>query len=146
MCRSHAAVRSLVTEMVEKFDRPTVIDMEAGLEHLSRGTGQKVDTMLIVLEPYYKSMETAARISEIASEVEDLDHIYAVANKVRSQDDESALRQFCQQRDLDLIAIVPEDETVRHADRHGVALLDHDTSAPAVLSITALAEKLMAQA
>ena len=146
MCRSHAAVRSFVAEMVENYDRPTVIDMEAGLEHLSRGTGQKVDTMLIVLEPYYKSMETAARIREIAREVDTLGRIYAVANKTRSEDDESALRQFCQQRDLNLIAIVPDDETVREADRRGVALLDHDGSSPAVRSITALAETLIAQA
>jgi CO dehydrogenase maturation factor len=146
MCRSHAAVRSLVADMVEKYERPTVIDMEAGLEHLSRGTGQKVDTLLIVLEPYYKSMETAARIKEIAGEMEDLGQIYAVANKTRSEEDESALRQFCEQRDLNLIAMVPEDETVRQADRRGVALLDHDASAPAVRSITALAERLMAHA
>ncbi|HXV79456.1 MAG TPA: hypothetical protein VEG60_06230 [Candidatus Binatia bacterium] len=146
MCRSHAAVRSLVAEMVESYDRPTVIDMEAGLEHLSRGTGQKVDTMLIVLEPYYKSMETAARIREIAREVETLGRIYAVANKTRSEEDESALRQFCQQRDLNLIATVPDDETVREADRRGVALLDHDTSSPAVRSITALAETLIGHA
>jgi CO dehydrogenase maturation factor len=146
MCRSHAAVRSLVTEMVEKYERPTVIDMEAGLEHLSRGTGQKVDTLLIVLEPYYKSMETAARIKEIAGEMEDLSHIYAVANKTRSEEDELALRQFCEQRNLNLIAMVPEDETVRQADRRGVSLLDHDASAPAVRSIMALAEKLMAHA
>ena len=145
MCRSHAAVRSLVGEMVENYERPTVIDMEAGLEHLSRGTGQKVDTLLIVLEPYYKSMETAARIKELAEEMEDLGHIYAVANKTRSAEDESALRQFCEQRNLNLIAMVPEDETVRQADRRGVSLLDHDASAPAVRSITALAEKLMAQ-
>ena len=146
MCRSHAAVRSLVGEMVENYERPTVIDMEAGLEHLSRGTGQKVDTLLIVLEPYYKSMETAARIKEIAGEMKDLRRVYAVANKTRSEEDESALRQFCGQRNLNLIAMVPEDETVRQADRRGVSLLDHDASAPSVRSITALAEQLMAQA
>ena len=107
--------------MVENYDRPTVIDMEAGLEHLSRGTGQKVDTMLIVLEPYYKSMETAARIREIAREMEDLGRIYAVANKTRSRLTNWRLRQFCEQRDLNLIAIVPEDEAVRQADRSGVS-------------------------
>ncbi|HSF58692.1 MAG TPA: hypothetical protein VLD83_11530, partial [Candidatus Binatia bacterium] len=113
---------------------------------LSRGTGQKVDTMLIVLEPYYKSMETAARIREISREVETLGRIYAVANKTRSEEDKSALRQFCQQRDLNLIATVPDDETVREADRRGVALLDHDASSPAVRSITALAETLIGNA
>lgn len=146
MCRSHAAVRSLVAEMVEKYDRPTVIDMEAGLEHLSRGTGQGVDTLLIVLEPYYKSMETAARISEIAGEMAALGRIYAIANKVRSLEDESALRQFCHQHSLQLITMIPEDEGVREADRLGLALLDHDPSAPAVRSITDLAGELMAEA
>ena len=46
----------------------TIVDMEAGLEHLSRGTGRHVDALLVVMEPYYKSLETARRCAELGRE------------------------------------------------------------------------------
>jgi len=46
-------VRALIQEMVEQYDQPTIVDMEAGLEHLSRGTIRYVDCILIIIEPYF---------------------------------------------------------------------------------------------
>jgi CO dehydrogenase maturation factor len=134
-------VRSVIGAMVEQWERPAVIDMEAGIEHMSRGTGQHVDTMLIVMEPYFKSMETGARISELASEM-GVRHIYVVANKTRSQEDESSLEQFCRQRNLNLIGMVPEDESVEKADRLGIAMLDFDGTSPAVRQLTRITQQL----
>jgi len=56
MCRSHAAVRSVIGAMVEEWNRPAVIDMEAGIEHMSRGTGQHVDTILVVIEGRHRAL------------------------------------------------------------------------------------------
>ena len=141
MCSAHATVRSLLAEMIEKSARPTVVDMEAGLEHLTRGTARHVDTMLIVIEPYYKSMETAARMHELAGEL-GVRHVYTVANKSRALADEEALRQFCQQKHLNLITVIPEDAAVQQADRVGMAPLDYDAAAPAVRCIGELGQKL----
>jgi len=58
MCGAHAAVRHLLGGMQE-LNVITVIDMEAGLEHLSRGTDRHVDALLVVAEPYFKAVETA---------------------------------------------------------------------------------------
>jgi len=141
MCGAHAAVRSLLGAMVEKYTRPTIIDMEAGLEHLTRGTARYVETMLIVIEPYYKSMETAARIHVLAHEL-GVRHVYTVANKIRSTEDEMALEQFCQQKSLNLIALIPEDDTIQQADRVGMAPLDYDAAAPAVKRLGEVAQQL----
>ena len=54
MCGAHAAVRRLLGGVHEP-NVITVIDMEAGLEHLSRGTDRHVDTLLVVAEPYIKA-------------------------------------------------------------------------------------------
>ena len=140
MCRSHAAVRSVIGAMVEEWNRPAVIDMEAGIEHMSRGTGQHVDTILVVIEPYFKSMETGARVAELAREM-GIKHVYAVANKSRSREDENALQQFCQQRGLELIGVVPEDDAVKTADRLGVAILDHDETSRAVGELARIVEQ-----
>jgi len=141
MCGAHAAVRSLIGEMVQQYTHPTIVDMEAGLEHLSRGTTRYVDTMLIIVEPYYRSMETGARMHTLGQEL-GIRQVYTVANKSRSPEDDRALQQFCQQRDMRLMATIPEDETIQKADRAGIAPLDYDASGVAVARIAALADTL----
>lgn len=141
MCSAHGAVRVLLSEIVGSEQRPAIVDIEAGLEHLSRGTARNVDTLLAVLEPYYKSMETAARVTELAHEL-GIPNVYCIANKVRSEDDEKALREFAAQRNMNVIASIPDDITMAKADRAGVAPLDFDAESPAVRAITALAAQL----
>jgi len=141
MCGAHAAVRSLVAEMVGSHERPTVIDIEAGLEHLSRGTARGVDTLLIVFEPYFKSMETAARMNELGHEL-GIAKVFGVANKVSSADEERELRDFCAARGLEVIAVIPQDPVVRDAERGGVGPLDVKESSPAIDRIGELARAL----
>ena len=80
MCGAHATVRGLLGELVARSanGRDIIVDMEAGLEHLSRGTGRHVSRFLAVVEPYYRSMETARRIVELAATmIRDDDAIHA---------------------------------------------------------------------
>ncbi len=142
MCGAHAAVRTLVHEMVDHYNRPTVVDMEAGLEHLSRGTIRHVDCTLIIIEPYFKSMETGARMNLLARELE-IKQIYTVANKVRGSEDETAIRDFCQQREMSLLEVIPFDESLLEADRLGLAPLDYKPNAEAVKAIEKLAQKVL---
>lgn len=142
MCGAHAAVRTLVGEMVKKYDRPTVVDMEAGLEHLSRGTTKYVDCLLSILEPYYKFLETGARICELALEL-GIQKVFAIANKVRGAEDEQAIRDFCEKRKVELLGLVPFDEALLEADMKGVAPLDYDVSGVAVQALREMAQKLM---
>jgi len=141
MCGPHAAVRSIVGEMIGTHERPTVVDIEAGLEHLSRGTARHVDTLLIVVEPYFKSMETAVRIHELAREM-GVPRIHAVANKLRGKEDDEQIALFLKSRGVDVFAFVPEDATVLKAERLGVGPLDVSSSSPAIDRIAELAGKM----
>ncbi|HEV2123231.1 MAG TPA: hypothetical protein VGW38_10715 [Chloroflexota bacterium] len=120
----------------------TVVDMEASIEHLSRGTLRHVDTLLIVTEPYYRALETAGRTVRFARQL-NIPHIYAVANKVRSAQDEQAIRDYCAAQELEVAAIVPFDEHVTEADRDGRALLDVAPDSAAVRAISQLTEKVV---
>jgi CO dehydrogenase maturation factor len=142
MCRNHATVRSLLRELVGESNHLTVTDMEAGLEHFSRGTTRHADTTLIVVEPYFKSMETAARIDALAKEL-GVKNVYTVANKVKDSIDEKAVREFCERRAMNLISVVPYDETILEADRAGVAPMEINASSPSVTEITRLGELLL---
>ncbi len=121
----------------------TVTDMEAGVEHLKRGTLEHADVLLIVVEPYFKSLEAAGRVAELARGL-GVPALYAVANKVRSERDEAAIRDYCAGHDLPVIAVVPFDGDVADAERDGVAVLDSAPHAVAVGRIRDLADRLLA--
>lgn len=141
MCGPHAAVRNIVGQLIEGHSIPTVVDIEAGLEHLSRGTTRHVDQLLVIVEPYFKSMETGARMCELASELE-IPRVGVVANKCRSEEDLQAIEKFCQTRKLDLVGSIPDDESVLRADRQGVSPLDLAPESKAVRAIRALADSV----
>lgn len=142
MCSAHATVRGLMRELTEQ-PGTVVLDLDAGLENLSRGTPRYVDTLLLVAEPYFKSMETAARSKTLAEKL-GIPRILGVANKVRGPQDEEAMRSFFTQAGLPLVGVIPADEMVLEADRVGRAPLDHDAASPAMVEITRLADALMA--
>jgi CO dehydrogenase maturation factor len=155
MCRAHATVRGFIGELVaqagaeeqpaggENRERDVVIDMEAGLEHLSRGTGRYVTRFLAVLEPYYRSMETARRVAELATEL-GVREVLAVANKVRDEADRKAIAEFCAAHGLRLIAEIPYDPLLLEAERAGAAPLDYRPPAqsPAMRAMASLARSL----
>lgn len=142
MCRTHATVRSLVGELVSRADGVTVADMEAGLEHLSRGTPRHMDTMLAVIEPYFKSLETGRKIAAFAAEL-GVRRVFAVANKVRVPEDRTALAAFCERHGLHLVGSIPHDEAFADADREGRAPIDMAPDAPGVREIARLAGQLL---
>ncbi len=143
-CSFHSVVRGVFGELDEQPDWVTITDMEAGLEHLKRGTVRTADALLIVVEPYYRSLETGARVQQLASEL-GLPRIFAVANKVRDAADAQALDDYCQRHGLEVIATVPHDDTFLEADRQRVAAIDYRADSPGVRAISALAEKLEAR-
>ncbi len=121
-----------------------VTDMEAGLEHLSRSTTRASDVMLVVAEPYYKSLETAARVKAMASEL-GIPNTYLVANKVRTPADSRAIEAFCLKHDLELVATIPYDERIAEASQIPQAPLDFCPDSPGVAALAALATRLTTQ-
>ena len=135
----------MLEHLADRDGSQTVTDMEAGLEHLKRGTLEHTDLLLIVVEPYFKSLEAAGRVAELARNL-GVPAIYAVANKVQSARDEAAIRDFCAVKDLPVVAVVPFDADVAEAERQGRAPLDLTPDAPAVVALRDLATTLVAGA
>ncbi len=127
----------------ETGGRDVVLDLEAGLEHMSRGTPRYVDTLVAVVEPYFRSLETGRRVVDLARELE-VPAVHAVANKVRNEADQEAIRAFCEGHGIDLIATVPYDDGLIEAERAGRAPVDFDPDSEAVTAIRGLAERLTA--
>jgi CO dehydrogenase maturation factor len=137
MCGAHAAVRHLLGGMMQASHPITIVDMEAGLEHLSRGTARHVDTLLVILEPYYKALETGRRAAQLGREL-GVGRILAVANKIRDEADSTAVREFAATHGIPIAVEVPLDDRIRKADLAGRAPIDVPDS-PAVAAIASLA-------
>ena len=144
MCGAHATVRGFLGELVAKSPQSgdVIVDMEAGLEHLSRGTGKHVSRFLAVVEPYYRSMETARRISQLAREL-GIGRVHAVTNKIRNSADREAVNAFCSAHDLNIVGEIPYDEGLADAERAGQPPLDFEPDAPAIAAIRQLSSTVL---
>ena len=118
-CSGHATVRNLLTDALTDVD-VTLVDMEAGLEHLSRsgGTLAYADVLIVVCEPTRKSILTAARTSTLAAEL-GIPHVMAVGNKARTAADVEFFRSALAAEGIELAAILPFDPNVAADDRAG---------------------------
>ena len=138
----HATVRSVIEMASERQQDVCILDTEASPEHLSRGTAQFADAMLLVVEPYFKSLETGRRMAALAKDL-GLERVALIANKMRGEDDLDAVREFARSNELEIGGVIPFDETMQGAEREGKSPFDFDPSAPAVAAIEAVARKFV---
>ena len=119
-CGGHSSVRSLLGEALEASADVTIVDMEAGIEHLSRsgGTLAHVDILVIVMDPSRKSVVTAARTIALANELGIARHI-AIGNKAVLPGDAEFFETQCAELGVPLIGVIPIDNAVTVADRAG---------------------------
>ena len=96
--------------------------MEAGIEHLGRGTAMGVDLMLVVVEPGKRSVETAHRVRQMASAI-GISRFGVVLNK--SIDSETESRWIEDEFGAGtLLAVIPFDSRIGLADRLGQSLIE----------------------
>jgi len=112
-CPENTLVRALISHLLVDRSSALILDMEAGIEHLSRGTVASVDFLMVVVEPSHRSVETAFRIRQMATEL-GLKRVLAVGNKVRSQHD----REFLEKSLVgwEMAGVIPYDETIRESE------------------------------
>jgi CO dehydrogenase maturation factor len=115
-------VRSILGAAIDEEADVTLVDMEAGLEHLSRsgGTLAYADVLLVIMEPSRKSILTAGRTIVLAEEL-GIPRVYGVGNKAL-EGDEEFFREVCAEYNVPLAGIVPADQDVIEADRRGEVL------------------------
>lgn len=133
----------VLAEILSSEAEVTVVDMEAGLEHLSRagGTLKNVDHLLVMIEPYAKAVETARRTAVLAREL-GIPTLSGIGSKVRDGEDREIVERVSAEAQLPLLALLPFDESVRIADRDGNSPLDVDPESPVVRAVAQLADRL----
>ena len=127
---------------MEFTDETVIADFEAGVGTLTRLGEQRVDTVLVVVEPTPKSVEVGMRAVDLARE-RSVTRVIVVANRLRDDADLEIIRSAFP--DCEVVA-VPDDPRIVEADRKGVAPIDLAPDAPAVRALVGLAENLAATA
>jgi len=98
-----------------------IMDMEAGIEHLGRGTAGAVDKLIIVVEPGRRSVETAYRITKLARDIS-LQNIAVVGNKIRSQSEREFL--ISSLPGFEFLGFIPYEQAMVEADIANLPLLE----------------------
>lgn len=137
VCPEHVLLKAILSSLVFQKDDVVIMDMEAGLEHLGRGTASCMDQFIGVIEPGARSIQTYERIKTLAKDI-GVSKVRVVANKVRDDND----RTFIQSRipAEDLLGFISYNAEVIDADRRGLS--PYDCSPTALEEIKAIKAKI----
>ena len=124
ICPESTLLKALVTHIVLARDEVVIMDMEAGIEHLGRGTAKAVNKLLVVVEPGRRSIDTAGNIRKLASEI-GLSNIHLIGNKIRNKDDEAFLKNHLS--GLEFLGFLPFDDALIEADLKGISPFDTES-------------------
>ncbi|MCL5405898.1 MAG: carbon monoxide dehydrogenase accessory protein CooC [Deltaproteobacteria bacterium] len=113
VCPESILLKNLVQHLILRRNEVVIMDMEAGIEHLGRGTSKAVDWLISVVEPGRRSIETAARIRELGTDI-GLTRIGLVGNKVRNDSDRDFLRKALSGQLI--LGFIPYDDLIIEAD------------------------------
>lgn len=136
MCPANAFVKALLRHVITREKEVVILDMEAGIEHLGRGTARGVDAMIAVVEPGMRSIETVERIKQLGEQI-GISRYFAVINKT---DDPGPVKAKMDEMGIPILGVIPYDRNLIEADLAGKAPID--VGGPAVESIKVIKEKL----
>ncbi|MCK8823742.1 ATP-binding protein [Fuchsiella alkaliacetigena] len=108
-CKENSFLRSLIESLLVDKEEIVILDMGAGIEHLSRGTAQDVDVLIIVIEPSQVSIETAKKVQEMAADLE-IPAVKIIANKVYNEEAESMIKENFYAQDI--LGFIPFSQEV----------------------------------
>ena len=137
VCPEHVMLKSILSALVFRKDDVVIMDMEAGLEHLGRGTAGCMDRFIVVIEPGARSIQTYEKVKQLAADL-GVTRVDVVANKIRDEGDRDFIRSRIPEENL--LGFISYDAEVIDADRRGLS--PYDVSPNAVDEIRAIKARI----
>lgn len=122
-CPENVLLKSLVRHVLVRRDEALIIDMEAGLEHLGRGSTGHVDGLIIVVEPGQRAIQTARQIKKLGEDLK-IKNMMIVGNKVTSEEDRKVIEENLS--DFPILGHMSFNPKILQADREGKSPYDMD--------------------
>lgn len=121
ICPENVILKQLISNLILFRDEVAILDMEAGLEHLGRGTTQGIDQFIVVIEPGARSIQTYRNVKRLAKDL-GVPRVGVIANKIRDEKDEAFVRSKIAEEEL--LGLIHFNSEVIDADRHGSSPFD----------------------
>ncbi|MBC2696877.1 MAG: AAA family ATPase [ANME-2 cluster archaeon] len=131
MCPASSFLRALLRHVVLKESSVVIMDMEAGIEHLGRGTTRGIDLMIVVVEPGARSLETAERIKRLGTDI-GVTKFAAVINKA-GEEDLGAVEYRLENMGIPVLGTIPYDSSLVKADLAGRSPVEEGGAAMAAI-------------
>lgn len=122
-CPENVLLKNLVRHLLVKREEALIIDMEAGLEHLGRGSTGQVDALIIVVEPGQRAMNTARQIKKLGEDLK-IKNMMIVGNKVNSEEDRRLIEE--ELSDFPVLGYMSFNPKILQADKEGKSPYDMD--------------------
>lgn len=122
-CPENVLLKSLLSYILIERDESVIVDMEAGLEHLGRGTAEYVDGLIVVVEPGKRSFQTAYQVRKLSQDL-GIKKLYIVGNKVVDVLDDELIRN--NMAGFTVLGSMSYNEKIIEADKRGVSPFDID--------------------
>jgi CO dehydrogenase maturation factor len=87
ICPEAVLLKQLTSHLVLQNKDIVVMDMEAGIEHMGRGTAQGVDVFIVVIEPGIRSIQTYYHVKKLAADL-GVKKVFVVGNKIKNDKDQ----------------------------------------------------------
>ena len=126
VCPEHVMLKAILSSLTYRKNDVVIMDMEAGLEHLGRGTASNMDQFIVVIEPGSRSVQTYHNVKRLASDL-GVKRVRVVANKIRDERDEEFIRQSIPAADL--LGFIHYNPEIMDADRQGKSPYDFSPTA-----------------
>ena len=126
VCPEHVMLKRIINNLVLHREDVVILDMEAGLEHLGRGTTSGMDQFVVVIEPGARSIQTYTNVKRLATEL-GVKQVRVVANKGRDEKDKAFIRAKIPEADL--LGFVHYSSDIIDADRNGSSPFDYSKAA-----------------
>ena len=138
VCPEHVLLKRLCSHLILQNKDVVIMDMEAGIEHLGRGTAQGVDAFIVVVEPGERSLQTYRKVKKLGNDI-GVKKVFVVGNKIRNDSDEEFIKDNLQ--DGDLLGFVRYNTDIIDSDRFNKS--PYDESYDAKLQILEIKNRLM---
>jgi len=133
-CFANNLLRGIMDRILKNYDL-TIIDTAAGLEHLSRRIIRDVDELLVVTDGSRRGLQTAERIRELAKGLNlNVKKMHVIVNKV-TPDNRAQLEEYAKELKMDLVGIVPFDQTLARFDLEGTPLVLMPEDSAALMAV-----------
>lgn len=137
VCPEHVLLRRLIHHLMLRSNDVVIMDMEAGLEHLARGTTKGMDQFIVVIEPGARSIQTYKNVKRLAAQL-GINDVNVVANKIRDEKDEEFIRSRIPEENI--LGFIHYNTDIMDADRQGCS--PYDYSRQLLEEVSSIKEKI----